>query len=53
MNLVRGGPLRERGLKMGLTTEEDLEEMARDWEEWAGRDDASLAMLHGEVLIQK
>lgn len=38
---------------MGLTTEDDLEEMARDWKEWADRDDASLAMISGEILIQK
>ncbi|KAF2105038.1 S-adenosyl-L-methionine-dependent methyltransferase [Rhizodiscina lignyota] len=50
---VRGGRLREGGLKSGLTTENDLEEMATDWEKWAQRDDASLAMMQGEVLIQK
>ena len=50
---VRGGRLREGGLKSGRVTENDLEEMAKAWEEWAERDDASLAMLHGEILIQK
>jgi hypothetical protein len=45
--------LREVGLKSGLVTENDLEEMAKAWEEWAGRDDASLAMMHGEILIQR
>jgi hypothetical protein len=45
--------LREKALNLGLTTEDDLEEMAKSWEEWAKRDDASLAMLHGEILIQK
>jgi hypothetical protein len=50
---VRGGRLREVGLKSGLVTENDLEEMAKAWEEWAGRDDASLAMMHGEILIQR
>jgi hypothetical protein len=45
--------LREKALKFGLGTENDLEEMAKALEEWAKRDDASLAMLHGEILVQK
>ena len=51
--LLRGGRLREGGLTFRLATENDLEEMARAWEEWARREDSSLAMLHGEVLVQK
>ncbi|KAE9380883.1 methylase [Stipitochalara longipes BDJ] len=51
---LRGGQrLHEKALKFGLSTENDLEEMANAWEEWAKRDDATLAMLHGEILIQK
>lgn len=50
---LRGGSLREKALKFGLGTENDFEEMAKAWEEWATRDDASLAMLHGGILIQK
>ena len=50
---LRGGSSREKALKFGLSTENDLEEMANGWEEWAKRDDASLAMLHGEILVQK
>ena len=50
---LRGGSLREKALKFGLGTENDLEEMAKAWEEWAKKDDASLAMLHGEILVQK
>jgi hypothetical protein len=45
--------LREKALKFGLGSDDDFEEMARAWEEWAERDDASLAMLHGEILVQK
>lgn len=52
-DLVRSGRLREAGLKSGLTTEADLQEMARDWEDWVEREDASVAMMHGEVLIQR
>jgi hypothetical protein len=50
---LRGGGLREKALKFGLGTENDLEEMAKAWEEWASRDDALLAMLQGEIIIQK
>ncbi|RDL38344.1 uncharacterized protein BP5553_02684 [Venustampulla echinocandica] len=50
---LRGGSLREKALKFGLGTKNDFEEMAKAWEEWAKRDDASLAMLHGEILVQK
>ncbi|KAJ6257618.1 hypothetical protein Dda_7405 [Drechslerella dactyloides] len=50
---LRGGSLREKALKFGLGTENDFEEMAKAWEEWAERDDAILAMLQGEILIQK
>ncbi|KAF2112714.1 methylase [Lophiotrema nucula] len=51
---LRGGSrLREKALKFGLGAEDDFEEMAKAWEEWAKRDDASLAMLHGEILVQK
>jgi 2-polyprenyl-3-methyl-5-hydroxy-6-metoxy-1,4-benzoquinol methylase len=50
---LRGGSLREKALKFGLGTENDFEEMAKAWEEWAKRDDASLAMLQWEILVQK
>jgi hypothetical protein len=49
---VKGGPLREKGVKLGITAENDLEEMAKDWEKWAGQVDSSVAMLHGEIIIQ-
>ncbi|RFU30478.1 hypothetical protein B7463_g5882, partial [Scytalidium lignicola] len=39
--------------KSGLATENDFEDMAKDWEEWVQREDASLAMMHGEILIQR
>lgn len=45
--------MREGGFKSGLVTEDELKEMAEAWEEWAKRDDASLAMINGEILIEK
>lgn len=50
---LRGGSLREKALKFDLGTENEFEEMANAWEEWAQRDDATLAMLQGEILVQK
>ncbi|EOO01188.1 putative coq5 family methyltransferase protein [Phaeoacremonium minimum UCRPA7] len=51
---LRGGArLREKAVKFGLGTEIDFEEMIQAWKEWAKSDDASLAMLHGEILVQK
>jgi SAM-dependent methyltransferase len=51
--LKGGSRLREKALKFTLGNENDFEEMIKAWEEWAQRDDASLAMLHGEIIIQK
>ncbi|KAJ7043736.1 S-adenosyl-L-methionine-dependent methyltransferase [Mycena alexandri] len=55
VNTIRNkeGALRKGGLATGMTTEEDLEEMAKGWEEWNQTDGATLGMLHGEVIIQK
>ncbi|KAK7739672.1 hypothetical protein SLS53_005639 [Cytospora paraplurivora] len=50
---LRGGRLREVGLDAKFATEEDLEEMATAWEEWAENEDAILGMMHGEILVRK
>jgi hypothetical protein len=50
---LRNGSLRDKALQFGLGTENKFEDMAKAWEEWAEREDASLAMLHGEILVQK
>lgn len=44
---------REAGLKAGLATEQDLDDMASAWNEWAESDRSSWAMIQGEVIIQK
>jgi hypothetical protein len=53
IELVRSGRLRDISLKSGLASEDELEEMAKAWEEWIGTDDASLAMMQGEIIVQK
>ena len=50
---ILGSQMRKAGLETGLITEDDVDEMAKSWEEWQERDDASLGMIHGEILIQK
>ncbi|KAK6537148.1 hypothetical protein TWF694_011346 [Orbilia ellipsospora] len=50
---LRGGGFRDRALKFGLEVKEDFEEMAKAWEEWAQREDATLSSLHAEILVQK
>ncbi|KAI0129628.1 S-adenosyl-L-methionine-dependent methyltransferase [Xylariales sp. AK1849] len=50
---VQGGRMRKAGLDAGLITEDDADEMAQAWEEWASKDDAILSMMSGEILIQK
>lgn len=45
--------MREKALKFGLGAGNHFEEMAKGLEKWAKRDDASLAMLHGEILVEK
>lgn len=53
IELVRRGRLRETGLETGIASEDELEEMAKAWEEWVEKDDATLAMMQGEIMVQK
>lgn len=45
--------LAHRALASGVATEEDLEEAADAWRQWAADDDAWFAVVHGEVLAQR
>jgi hypothetical protein len=49
----RGGTLAVKGVEAGLTSIDDVNEMANDWARWAAGEDSSLSMLHGETLIEK
>ena len=49
----RAGAFREKGLTLGVVTEDDFEEMTKAWEEWIDREDACVAMMSGEILIEK
>jgi hypothetical protein len=50
---IQGHRWRNAGIKAGITTEQDLDEMAKAWDEWSDSDEASLAMMQGEILVQK
>lgn len=45
--------MRGKAAELGLSTEKELDEMAEAWEKWMQTADASLGMMHGELLIFK
>ena len=47
------GFAREKAIEMGNATGEEIDEMAKAWEEWMDTDDASLGIMNGEALITK
>ena len=53
VNQIEVGRLRQVGIDTGLTTANDLDEMAKAWEEWKLSPEATLGMIHGEILIHK
>ncbi|KAK1775999.1 hypothetical protein QBC45DRAFT_395583 [Copromyces sp. CBS 386.78] len=50
---LRTGHMRTKGLELGLTTEEAVEEMIEGWKEWMIREDATLGIVNGEVIVRK
>ncbi|KAJ7064749.1 S-adenosyl-L-methionine-dependent methyltransferase [Mycena amicta] len=49
---VVGSALAETAVGHGITTKEELEEMAAAWTEWCQAPDAWFAMLHGQLLCR-
>ncbi|KAK0386390.1 hypothetical protein NLU13_6227 [Sarocladium strictum] len=47
----KGGEIRERAVRTGLASEEEMEAMVRGLERWIDSEDASMGLLHGELLI--
>ncbi|KAI0097730.1 S-adenosyl-L-methionine-dependent methyltransferase [Nemania sp. FL0031] len=52
VGVALGAAVREKNIAAGITVE-DMDEMRASWLEWVDRDDAVLAQLIGEVIIQK
>lgn len=50
---LRTGQMRDKGLEMGITTVEDIEEMIKAWEEWIQTEGATLGLMNGEVIVKK
>nr|OQO25255.1 hypothetical protein B0A51_07036 [Rachicladosporium sp. CCFEE 5018] len=50
---IRGGAMRSKALELGIASEVEMEEMAREWERWIGDVDGVCGTLHGELLVQK
>ncbi|KAK5025636.1 hypothetical protein LTS07_007840 [Exophiala sideris] len=50
---LRGGRMRTEILAKGLAQEAEMDEMAEAWEDWITKEDAMLAMMQGEIIIQK
>ena len=42
-----------RAVELGLAGPDDLEEMARAWQEWAEADDGWFVVVHGEALARR
>ncbi|OTA69213.1 hypothetical protein K449DRAFT_412014 [Hypoxylon sp. EC38] len=53
IDVALGNPqVRESNIKSGIT-EADMDEMREAWIEWRDRDDATLSMVQGEILMRK
>ncbi|KAL2149029.1 hypothetical protein VTH82DRAFT_1715 [Thermothelomyces myriococcoides] len=50
---LRTGQMRDKGIELGIVTEEDIEEMIKAWERWIEADDATLGIMNGEVIWRK
>jgi hypothetical protein len=50
---IRAGEIGKKAKSMGLADQDELEEMAQAWEEWAVAEDACFACMHGEVIIRR
>jgi hypothetical protein len=52
-SFVLAGPSGQRAIQCGLTTQEELDQLARYWEVWMADPDAYLALDHYEVVARK
>ena len=48
----KNGEIRERAPRTGLATMEEIDEMIKGLERWMTCEDASMALVHGELIIQ-
>jgi len=50
---IRSGGMSQKAVDLGLATDADFEQMARDWEAWAEKEESIYASMHGEILVRK
>jgi hypothetical protein len=48
----REGEIRDRAIRTGLATEEGMDAMIDGLERWMGCEDASMGLMHGEIIIE-
>ncbi|KAL2205172.1 methylase [Sarocladium strictum] len=48
----REGEIRDRAIRTGLATEEGMEAMIDGLERWMSCEDASMGLMHGEIIIE-
>jgi hypothetical protein len=49
---LKAGHLRRKSLELGITTEEEIEGIIRDWESFMATETATLGNVNGEVTIR-
>lgn len=47
----KSGDIRDRAISNGFATEEEIEGMIKGLERWTICDDASMGLVHGELII--
>ncbi|OQO09055.1 hypothetical protein B0A48_05946 [Cryoendolithus antarcticus] len=50
---IISGSMRTTALELGIASEAEMDEMAKEWERWMANEDACSGSLHGELLVQK
>jgi hypothetical protein len=46
------GEIRKEAVRLGISTEKELDGIANGWMRWSDMEDASFGMMHGEILIR-
>ncbi|KAK6423747.1 hypothetical protein LTR95_016494 [Oleoguttula sp. CCFEE 5521] len=50
---ILSGTMRTTALRLGIASEAEMEEMAKEWERWIENEAGCCGSLHGELLVQK
>ncbi len=50
---LRTGQMRTKGIELGITTEEGIEDMIKGWQEWMETGDSTFGITSGEVIVKR